>query len=335
LAEKRGGKPGFDQYLPFEKHLAELEQELAATTAKSKLQTLEKKIKKELETVFGNLTPWQRVLLARHAQRPRMLDYTTRILDDFIELHGDRAIGDDPAMICGIGRFKGQTVAVVGQQKGVSTDEKVTRNFGMAKPEGYRKALRVFELAERLGLPVLTFVDTPAAHPGLEAEQHGQGPAIARNLWKLMRLNTPVFCAVLGEGGSGGALGVAVGDWVAMFEHSIYVICPPERCAEILWRDAERKELAASAMKVTAGDLKGLGVIDTILPEPLGGAHRDPAGAAQVLSDEIATFLDGVREGRWTIERRRAKFRAMGLWEGAPGDRTPLGEPVPAADARD
>jgi acetyl-CoA carboxylase carboxyl transferase subunit alpha len=255
------------------------------------------------------------VQLARHPLRPRMLDYITLVFDDLVELHGDRALGDDPAMIGGIARFQGQTVVLVGQQKGVSTEEKIHRNFGMAHPEGYRKALRLFELAERFHYPIITLVDTPAAHPGIEAEQRGQGPAIANNLRALMGIKTPIFSVVLGEGGSGGALGVAVADWVTMLEHSIYVICPPERCAEILWRDAERKELAACALKVTAKDLLRLGVIDAILPEPLGGAHRDHAGAADILKKAIDEFLVKWEKGAWTPERRQGKFRAMGQWQ--------------------
>ncbi len=308
-------KSGAEQCLPFEKRIFELEKQLEETTNKKDKLSIEKELGRERERVFANLTPWQRVLLARHPNRPRMLDYTSRILDDFVELHGDRAIGDDPAMVCGLGRFKGQTVAIIGQQKGVSTEEKVARNFGMAHPEGYRKAMRICELAERLHLPIVTFVDTPAAHPGIEAEQHGQGPAIARNLWMLMRMNTPVFCAILGEGGSGGALGIAVGDRIVMFENAIYVICPPERCAEILWRDAERKELAASALRVTAQELKELGVIDAILPEPMGGAHRDADGAAQVLAAELERFIELAAAGGWSLEQRREKFRRMGVWQ--------------------
>jgi len=308
-------KGGLDQFLPFEKRIVELENQLQVASCEEERRRIEEDLVREREAVFSNLRPWQRVLLARHPVRPRMLDYVRRIFEDLLELHGDRAIGDDPAMVCGIGRFHGETVAVAGQQKGITTEEKVKRNFGMPHPEGYRKALRIFEMAERLRLPVVTFVDTPAAHPGIEAEQHGQGPAIARNLWALMRISTPVFCAILGEGGSGGALGIAVGDWVAMFEHAIYVICPPERCAEILWRDAEKKELAAAAMKVTAQDLLRLGTIDVILPEPVGGAHRDPDAAARVLAKEIEWFLAGCKEGRWTVEKRREKFRKMGVWQ--------------------
>lgn len=320
LAERNQRRSVLDQVLPFERRIIELEGQLGSAGSQEDRRRIEEELARERETVFSNLTPWQRVQLARHPLRPRMLDYVSLILEDLIELHGDRAIGDDPAMVCGIGRFRGQTIVVVGQQKGITTEEKVKRNFGMAHPEGYRKALRMFELAERLRLPLVTFVDTPAAHPGIEAEQRGQGPAIARNLWALVRIKTPVFCAVLGEGGSGGALGIAVGDWVVMFEHAIYVICPPERCAEILWRDAEKKELAASAMKVTAQDLFNLGVIDVILPEPLGGAHRDPEAAAQALGRELEGFLDGCRQGKWTPERRREKFRRMGIWLETPSD---------------
>lgn len=294
--------------------MLELEIRLQKATEEDERQSLRGEIDRERESVFANLSPWQRVQLARHALRPRMLDYTNRILEDLVELHGDRALGDDPAMVAGIGRFRGQTVMIVGQQKGVTTEEKVRRNFGMAHPEGYRKALRMFELAERFRLPILTFVDTPAAHPGIEAEAHGQGPAIAHNLRQMMGIKVPICSLILGEGGSGGALAVAVADWVAMMEHAIYVICPPERCAEILWRDVEKKELAASALRVTAHELKQLGVIDAIVPEPSGGAHRDPDAAAAALAEEIDRFLDGCRKNRWPVGHRRRKFRAMGVW---------------------
>lgn len=303
-----------EQSLPFERRILELEGMLKNASSEQERSELETELERERETVFANLTPWQRVQLARHPLRPRMLDYTTRILDDLVELHGDRACGDDPAMVGGIGRFQGQTVMVIGQEKGKTTEEKVSRNFGMAHPEGYRKALRLFQMAERLKLPVVTFVDTPAAHPGIEAEAHGQGPAIATNLLVQIGLKTPIFCAVLGEGGSGGALGIAVGDWIAMFEHAIYVICPPERCAEILWRDIDKKEVAASAMRVTAQDLKELGAIDVLLPEPEGGAHRNPDGAAQVLAEELERFMADCKNGRWNAQRRQQKFRRIGLW---------------------
>lgn len=306
--------------LPFERRLVELEAQLEKTTAQDARQKLLEEIEAERTAIFRNLTPWQRVQLARHPGRPRMLDYTSRMLDDLIELHGDRAVGDDPAMVVGIGRFRGQTVVIAGQQKGVSTEEKVRRNFGMAHPEGYRKALRAFRLAERFGFPVLTFVDTPAAHPGIEAEQRGQGPAIAVNLLESLKLRVPIFSVVLSEGGSGGALAIAVADWVAILEHAVYMICPPERCAEILWRDVEKKEIAAAAMRVTAQDLLDLGVVDSVVPEPPGGAHHDADAAAAALAEEINRFLIGCREGRWSAERRQEKFERMGVWfERVPG----------------
>jgi acetyl-CoA carboxylase carboxyl transferase subunit alpha len=316
LAEaKEKGRTGLEQGLPFERKILELESRLADCASDEERESVSAALAEERRQVFENLTPWQRVQLARHGQRPRMLDYTSRILEDLVELHGDRALGDDPAMVAGVGRFQGQTVVVVGQQKGVSTEEKVKRNFGMAHPEGYRKALRMFDLAERLHLPVLTFVDTPAAHPGIEAEAHGQGPMIAHSLRKMMSTNTPIFSVILAEGGSGGALAVAVADWVAMMEHAIYVICPPERCAEILWKDVEKKEIAASAMRVTAQELLELGAIDAIVPEPPGGAHRDPDGAAGALAEEIDRFLAEAKKGSWSLEKRRRKFRNMGVFE--------------------
>ena len=303
-----------DPWLPFEKRSVELETRLRTAATEEEREALQQELDAELQRAFSALTPWQRVQVARHPLRPRMLDYTSRVLDDFIELHGDRAVGDDPALIGGLGRFEGRTVVVVGNQKGVSTDERLQRNFGMAHPEGYRKALRLFHLAERFGYPVITFVDTPAAHPGIEAEQRGQGPAIAENLRAMLALKTPVYSVVLAEGGSGGALGIALGDVVAMFEWSIYVICPPERCAEILWRDAGRKELAASALRITADSLRSLGVIDEVLPEPPGGAHRDPDGAANTLRLHIRKFLEGCDTNQWSPRKRQEKFRAMGQW---------------------
>jgi len=267
-----------------------------------------------LEIAAPKISAWDHVLLARHASRPRMLDYVSRIFDDLFELHGDRAVGDDPAMIAGIGRFQGETVMVVGQQKGVSTEEKVERNFGMAHPDGYRKAMRIYSLAERFKLPVISFVDTPAAHPGIEAEQRGQGPAIAQGIMQSLCLKSPIFCVIIGEGGSGGALAIAVGDHIAIFEHAFYVICPPERCAEILWRDVDKKKLAAQALKLTAKDLLALGVVDSVMPEPGGGAHRNPDAAAQVLAEEIEQFLSRQRSGIYSPEKRQAKFRSMGVW---------------------
>lgn len=303
-----------EHVLPFEKHVVELIQNLDRADNDADRAALEIALNDEVQTVFGALSAWERVQLARHPNRPRMLDYTGRLFDDFFELHGDRSQGDDPAMIAGIARFHGQSVVVVGQQKGVDTDEKVLRNFGMVHPEGYRKALRAMKLAERWGYPVITFVDTPAAHPGIEAEQHGQGIAIAQSLLEASRLETPVLSLILSEGGSGGALAIAVGDWIAMFEYAVYMICPPERCAEILWRDAEKKDLAASALRVTAQDLQELGVIDHVMPEPRGGAHRCVETATQVLREEIASFLAKCDRNEWSCEKRAEKFSRMGQW---------------------
>lgn len=300
--------------LPFEKRIVELEAKLEQAESEEERAEITRELDSEREQVFAKLTPWQRVELARHGQRPKMMDYVSRVFEDFFELQGDRVSGEDPAMVGGIARFQGETVVLVGHQKGNTTDERIRRNYGMAYPSGYRKALRLFEMAERLHLPVVTVVDTQGAHPHPDAEQRGQGPAIARNLLALIGIRTPVFSVVIGEGGSGGALGIAVGDWVCMFEHAIYMVCAPERCAEILWRDADKKDIAASALRITAQDLKEFGVIDAVLPEPGGGAHRDPEGAARVLSEELARFLGDAKEGKWTVERRREKFRKMGVW---------------------
>lgn len=303
------------EYLPFEKHIYDLKKRLAEAPEAPVREALMAELEREMTATYANMTAWQRVQLARHPLRPRMLDYLPLLFEDFLELHGDRALGDDPAMVCGLARFQGQTVFVAGQQKGVSTEEKVCRNFGMAHPSGYRKALRMFETAERLGFPVLTFVDTPAAHPGIEAEQRGQGFAIAQNLLKLSGLRTPIFSVVLSEGGSGGALGIAVADRVVMLEYAVYMICPPERCAEILWRNVEKKDLAAAALKVTAPDLLELGAIDGMLPEGNRPAHHDTARAANLLANEIERFLDGVARREWTLERRQQRFQNIGRWE--------------------
>lgn len=301
--------------LPFEKRLLELEQSLQLADSDEARLALEQELSQERERTFSNLSAWDRIQLARHPQRPRMLDFTARIFEEFLELHGDRIDGDDPAMVCGIARFQGRTVFVAGQQKGVKTEEKVLRNFGMAHPEGYRKAARIFSLAERLGHPVITFVDTPAAHPGIEAEQRGQGPAIAENLRLMHGLNTPVLSIVLSEGGSGGALAIAVADTIVMLEHAVYMICPPERCAEILWRDVNRKEDAASALKVTAQDLLELGVIDAIVPEGPLGAHRDSEPAVQGLRQAVEQFLAQHPIGaKLDLSARTEKFARMGRW---------------------
>ena len=270
--------------------------------------------KNQEQTPDSHLSAWDRIEIARHLQRPQMLFYVSHLFEDFMELHGDRLSGDDPAMICGIARFEGETVFIVGHQKGTSTDDKVRRNFGMAHPEGYRKALRIFQMAARLGYPVISFIDTPAAYPGIEAEARGQGIAIANNLLELASLNTPIFAVVLGEGGSGGALGIAVADYIVMFEYAVYMICPPERCAEILWRNSEEKQQAAEALRIKATDLLDFGVIDKILPEPEGGAHNNPDETLEPLATEIRRFLEQCKTDTWDLERRHERIRKMGQW---------------------
>lgn len=300
--------------LPFEKRLLEIQQlMLLAETDESRIE-LQRALTEERVRAFGELTAWDRIQLARHPNRPRMLDYVPRLFDDFVELHGDRMDGDDPAMVCGVAQFEGRTVFVAGQQKGVKTEEKVLRNFGMAHPEGYRKAMRIFQMAERLGHPIVTFVDTPAAHPGIEAEQRGQGPAIAESLRLMMQLQVPVYAVVLSEGGSGGALAIAVADRIVMLEHAVYMICPPERCAEILWRDVNRKEDAATALKVTAEDLLALGVVDAIISEGDLGAHREPVHVLNALRADLRAFLNGPGFVIPQQYARLKKFAAMGRW---------------------
>lgn len=307
----------WEQVLPFEREAADAYLQLQQATDDDTRIKCEARFEKAVADMSLGLTPWERVQLARHSLRPRALSYINTLFDDFLELHGDRLQGDDPAIIGGVAQFDGQTVLIIGQEKGVSTEERVQRNFGMSHPSGYRKALRLFRFAERMRMPIITFVDTPAAHPGIEAEESGQGPAIAENLLHMLGLKTPIMTIVIGEGGSGGALGIAVADHVAMLEHAIYVICPPERCAEILWRDVEKKALAASAMRVTARDLKELDVIDAIVQEPGGGAHRNRAAAFENTAAAIREFLHTTGNGEWDIARRHDKFRSMGKWSEA------------------
>jgi len=264
--------------------------------------------------IFANLTPWQCVLVARHVARPGTLDYIRSLLTDFTEIHGDRRFADDKAIVCGSARYHGQHVLVVGHQKGGTTKEKIARNFGYARPEGYRKAIRTMRMAEKFGRPVLVFVDTPAAYPGIESEERGVAEAIAYNLREMAVLDVPVVIAVCGEGGSGGALGIAIGDRVLMQQFAIYSVIPPEGCSAILWRDSGRKVEAAEALKITAPDLIGLGIVDEIVREPLGGAHQDPAMASELLDEAIARTLAEI--SGWSSEERLArrydKFRNMG-----------------------
>lgn len=265
--------------------------------------------------LFANLTPWQRVLVARHPNRPNTLDYVARLFTEFTELHGDRSFADDSAIIAGFAEYKGAPVVIVGHQKGGSdTKEKIYRNFGYAKPEGYRKAIRIMGLADKFSRPIISFVDTPAAYPGIEAEERGVAEAIAYNLREMATLRVPVIVVVSGEGGSGGALGLAIGDRVLMQEFAIYSVIPPEGGAAILWRDAGRKVEAADALKITAPDLLRMGVIDQIIPEPCGGAHNDPVGAALLVDELLAAALAEVaaEDADSRLNTRYEKFRRMG-----------------------
>jgi acetyl-CoA carboxylase carboxyl transferase subunit alpha len=284
------------------------------------IEKLREKLDRVCREIYGSLTPWQKTLVARHPARPYMLDYVERLMTDFVELHGDRRFADDSAIVSGLANFRGRGVAVVGHQKGRDTKEKIRRNFGMPRPEGYRKALRVMQMAEKFGRPILTFIDTTGAYPGIDAEERGQAEAIATNLREMASFYVPIVVTVTGEGGSGGALALGIGDRVLMMEHAVYSVISPEGCAAILWRDASRKREAAAAMKITASDLKMLGVVDEIVPEPPGGAHADPAGAADSVGEAIERHLRELlaltREER--REQRYRKFRSLGAIETAP-----------------
>ncbi|MGH8533965.1 MAG: acetyl-CoA carboxylase carboxyltransferase subunit alpha [Gammaproteobacteria bacterium] len=290
-------------FLDFEQPIAELEAKIeelrllsdeSAIDISEEIQRLQARSKDLTKSIFSSLTPWQISRIARHPQRPYTLDYAKRIFTEFHELHGDRAFGDDAAMVCGVARFEGEPVAVIGQQKGRTTAENLQRNFGMPRPEGYRKALRVMRLAEKFKLPLLTFIDTPGAYPGIDAEERGQSEAIARNLFVLAELKTPIIATVIGEGGSGGALAIGVADRVLMLEYSTYSVISPEGCASILWKSGEMAEKAAEAMGMTAARLLELELIDEVVPEPLGGAHRAMDDMAerlrQVLIDNLSTL---------------------------------------------
>jgi acetyl-CoA carboxylase carboxyl transferase subunit alpha len=275
------------------------------------LRSRAEEIRREL---YANLTPWQRVLVARHPSRPNTLDYVERLFTGFDELHGDRRFADDHAMVCGFATYHGEPVCVVGHQKGRDTKQKIFRNFGYARPEGYRKALRVMQLAQKFNRPIMVFIDTPAAYPGVESEERGVAEAIAYNLREMIMLEVPIVVLVCGEGGSGGALGIAIGDRVLMQEFSVYSVIPPEGCAAILWRDSSKKVEAAEALKITARDLLELGLIDAIVPEPCGGAHNDFDKATGLVDQALAQALADVAD--LSIERRLAvryeKFRRMG-----------------------
>ncbi len=309
------------ELLDFEEPVAVLLKEIEALSLmppspvrEQEIASLRRRAEAIRAELYRNLTPWQRVEVARHPSRPNTLDYVERLFTEFTELHGDRRFADDHAIVAGLARYHGEPVAVIGHQKGRDTKQKIFRNFGYARPEGYRKALRIMKLAEKFSRPIIVFVDTPAAYPGIESEERGVAEAIAYNLREMAALEVPVVVVVSGEGGSGGALGIAIGDRILMQEFAIYSVIPPEGCAAILWRDAGRKVEAAEALKITAPDLLAMGIVDEIVPEPVGGAHADPDGAAQRLDGPLARALETV--SAWSTEerlrRRYEKFRHMG-----------------------
>lgn len=299
------------------RRIEQLEAQSPASGQQRELDRLRAGLRKATAETYGKLTRWQKTLVARHAERPYTLDYVAALMEDWVEVHGDRAFGDDPAIVAGFARFRGRSVAVIGHQKGRGTKERIERNFGQPRPEGYRKALRVMKLAERFGRPILTFIDTPGAYPGIGAEERGQAEAIARNLLEMSALRVPIVATVTGEGGSGGALGLGVADRVYMMEFSIYSVISPEGCAAILWKDQERRAEAAEAMKISAPDLLALRIIDGIIPEPLGGAHTDPGAACARVGDQIASALAELerRDAAKLIADRYQKFRAIGFFE--------------------
>lgn len=310
-------------YLDFEKPIAELEAKLADlkllandnnVDVKQAMKTLDGQIKKLKKETFQNLTPWQRVQVARHADRPYTLDYIYAICDKFIELHGDRNYYDDKAMVGGLGEVNGNTIMFIGQQKGRTTKQRQMRNFGMANPEGYRKSLRLMNLAEKFNKPIVTLIDTPGAYPGMEAEERGQAEAIAKNIQEMSMLKVPVLCIVIGEGASGGALGIAIGDKVFMLENTWYSVISPESCSSILWHSWDYKEQAAESLKLTANDMLKFNLIDEIIKEPLGGAHTDPVKMTKTLKkvilDNIADLSQLSAEQR--INNRIEKFSSMG-----------------------
>jgi len=292
-------------FLDFEQPIAELEQKIeelrfvqddSAVDISAEIDRLSKKSRDLTKDIYAKLTAWQVSKVARHPQRPYTLDYINAICTDFDEMHGDRGFADDPAIVGGLARFNGQSVMVMGHQKGRDTNDKIFRNFGMPRPEGYRKALRLMKLAEKFGIPLLTFVDTPGAYPGIGAEERGQSEAIGRNLYVLAGLRVPVVVSIIGEGGSGGALAIAVGDTTLMMQYSTYSVISPEGCAAILWKSSDNAGEAAEALAITSGRLKTLGLVDKVITEPLGGAHRDPVESAKSLKKAIADSLKGLQD---------------------------------------
>jgi acetyl-CoA carboxylase carboxyl transferase subunit alpha len=312
-------------YLDFEKPLADMEEQIAnlkkigdknKVDVSKSIEDLEQKIQEKRKEIFDNITPWQRVQMSRHPELPYTLDYINYISNNsFLELHGDRTVKDDKAMVGGFGSVDGRTIMFIGQQKGSNTKQRQFRNFGMPNPEGYRKALRLMKMAEKFNKPIVTFIDTPGAFPGLEAEERGQGEAIARNLLEMTQLKVPVICIVIGEGASGGALGIGIGDRVIMLENTWYSVISPESCSSILWRNWNNKERAAEALKLTAIDMKTNGLIDGIIPEPMGGAHNNPT---QMFETVKTCILDNLKEldklsDSKRIDQRIKKFSSMGV----------------------
>jgi len=316
------------EILDFEKPIAELENKISELKKYSveqkqdisgEIKTLTEKCEKLKADIFSSLTPWQKVQIARHPDRPHTLEFINLMMTDFIELHGDRHFADDKAIVSGFAKFNGEAVAIAGHQKGSNTDENMLRNFGMPNPEGYRKALRIFKLAEKFNKPVITFVDTPGAYPGIGAEERGQSEAIARNLFEMSRLRTPIVVCVIGEGGSGGALAISVGDRILMLEHSIYSVISPEGCSAILFKDADAKKISevAESLKLTAQDLKKFGIIDEIVKEPLGGSHRNAEETAKILAISIKKYLSKLKKLsiEKLLEERYEKYRKIGEYK--------------------
>jgi len=314
------------ELLDFEKPLVEIEEKIEKLRSyvkgddprvHSEIDKLTKRSQLLLERLYSNLTPWQKTQVARHPSRPTTTDYINAFISDFIELHGDRRFANDPAMIGGIGNLGQRPVVVIGHQKGTGTRDRIYRNFGMPNPEGYRKALRLMRLADKFHKPIITFIDTPGAYPGIGAEERGQAEAIARNLFEMCRLKVPIIVSVIGEGGSGGALAIGVGDRIMMLEHAIYSVISPEGCAAILWGDGTRAMEAAETLRLTAQNLKKLGVIDIIVKEPLGGAHRDTFIAAEYLKDAMIKALKEIETipGDKLAAMRYEKFRKMGTYK--------------------
>jgi acetyl-CoA carboxylase carboxyl transferase subunit alpha len=310
-------------YLDFEKPIAELEtrvRELRDTASNGaididpEISRLEAKASKLLRETYARLTPWQKAQVARHPERPHFKDYVAGLTEDFLPLAGDRAFSEDQAIVGGLARIDGRKVILIGHEKGDDTASRLRHNFGMAKPEGYRKAIRLMRLADRFGIPVVSLVDTPGAFPGVQAEERGQAEAIARSTEQCLALRVPMISAVVGEGGSGGAIAIAAGNRVLMYEHAIYSVISPEGCASILWRTADKAGEAAEAMRITASDLQSLGVVDRVVPEPLGGAHRDPAAAIETLKSALVEELSGCEKlgPDQLLAQRRAKFLAIG-----------------------